>query len=49
MAVQSKLLVDGVYYNLKSFDYGFIKDADDQGLAFGKTRQAGITLSLIHI
>ena len=46
MAVQSKLLVDGVYYNLKSFDYGFIKDADDQGLAFGKTRQAGITCEI---
>ena len=43
MAMKAKLFVDGEYYNLKSFEYGFITGSNTNGFSSGKTRQTGIT------
>ena len=43
MAMKARLFVDGEYYNLKSFEYGFITGSNANGFSSGKTRQAGLT------
>ena len=42
MAMQAKLFVDGEFYNLKEFDYGFINGSNANGFSSGKTRQTGL-------
>ena len=43
MAMKAKLFVDGKYYNLKEFKYGFVNGANTNGFSSNKTRQVGLT------
>ena len=43
MAMKAKLFVDGEYYNLKEFKYGFVNGANTNGFSSDKTRQVGLT------
>ena len=43
MAMLAKLFVDGEFYNLKKFDYGFTTGSNTNGFSSGKTRQMGLT------
>ena len=46
MAMKAMLFVDGEYYNLKSFDYGFVTGSNANGFSSGKTRQVGLTCEI---
>ena len=43
MAMQARLFVDGEFYNLKEFKYGFVNGANSNGFSSDKTRQVGLT------
>ena len=44
--MKAKLFVDGEYYNLKSFEYGFVTGSNANGFSSGKTRQTGLTCEI---
>ena len=44
--MQARLFVDGEYYNLKSFEYGFITGSNTNGLSSSKTRQTGLSCTI---
>ena len=44
--MKARLFVDGEYYNLKSFEYGFVTGSNANGFSSGKTRQTGITCTI---
>ena len=46
MAMKAKLFVDSEYYNLKSFEYGFVTGSNANGFSSGKTRQTGLTCEI---
>jgi len=43
MAIKAKLFVDGEYYNIKEFSYGFTNGSNTNGFSSSKTRQIGLT------
>ena len=46
MAIKAKLFVDGEYYNIKEFEYGFVNGGNANGFSSGKTRQTGLTCEI---
>ena len=46
MAMKARLFVDGEYYNLKSFEYGFVTGSNANGFSSGKTRQVGLSCEI---
>ena len=46
MAMKARLFVDGEYYNIKSFEYGFVTGSNANGFSSGKTRQVGLSCEI---
>ena len=46
MAMKARLFVDGEYYNIKSFKYGFVTGSNANGFSSGKTRQVGLSCEI---